>query len=138
MAFTAAQIASVMDCPVQRVAHMGQIVIPDGPANGSGHRAQYSFRNILEMAITERLMNFGVPRKRIQRYLEALRKAHNHWLEIDGPDEGFILMSSDWRWGAGTTIEGAVGVLARFLPVDGFIAIDIGFIKKSLLLNLHH
>ena len=132
MEFSAAHIAVVLECPVQHIAHMGQIVLPDGPANGSGHRAQYSFRNILEMMITERLRSFGVPQKRIQRYLAALRKAHNRWLEIDGPDEGWIVLDRVSRWAAGSTLAGAVEVLALTTPADALIAVDLGRLKQAL------
>lgn len=132
MEFSASAIASVMECPAQHIAHMGQIIMPDGPANGSGHRAKYSFRNVLEMAIAERLMNFGVPQKRIQRYLEALRKAHNHWLEMKGPD-GWVILDGSGRWSAGSTLEGAVEVLALSKPAESLIAIDLGCLKKALI-----
>lgn len=132
MEFNAAQIASVMKCPVQHVVHMGQIITPDGPANGSGHRTKYSFRNILEMAITERLMSFGVHQKRIQRYLEALRQAHHHWLEMAGPD-GWIILDGGGRWAAGATLAGAVEVLALRQPAEALIAIDLTQLKKKLM-----
>lgn len=131
MDFNASRVASVMGCPVQHIAHMGQIILPDGPANGSGHRAKYSFRNVLEIAIAERLISFGVHQKRIQKYLEALRKAHNHWLESDGPD-GWIVLDGFSRWAAGSTLEGAIGVLALTKPAEALIAIDIGQLRKAL------
>ena len=134
MEYRASQVATILKCPVEFVSRLGQVILPDDPAFGKGYRIGYSFRNILEVCIAEQLIAFGVPRKKIQFYLNGLRRAHNRWLEIDGPN-GWVVLDSELRWAAGMTLEGAISMLPE---ANACIVIDIGKMKWRITRCIMH
>lgn len=130
--FEARKAARLMQCEPIAIVRAGQVIEPDFPANGKGHRALYSFRNLVEIRLTECLGKFGIPQKRIQKYIEDLRKSRGQWLEYDGAD-GYVVLDNLWRWSAGHEIADAIKVLRETgIPPTGIISIDIGTIKRAL------
>ena len=112
------------------VARLGQVIEPIGPANGRGHKATYSFRNLVEMQMFKRLNEFGIPWKQIQHYIEKLRQSSCHWLEEDGLD-GWILADCEWRWAVGNTLDSANEAFSRLHSAQAFVAINLGAIKQT-------
>ena len=134
--FLAWQAADLMERQPQEIARLGQLVEAEVPANGKGYRALYSFRNLVEMRIAEELGRFGVPQKRIQKYLSDLNNSHMRWLEENGLD-GYIVLDRLSRWSAGTTLELAFEALGYQIPVCSAVVINLGLIKKALRLRLN-
>lgn len=114
----------------QYAARLAQLIEPAYPAHGKGHRAGYSFQNLVELVVIDRLIGLGVPHKRIQEYLTSLRHSHGQWL-ADNEVHGWIVLTHDWRWGAGTSLEIALRQVSRHTPADTAIVIDVGSIKTT-------
>lgn len=134
MSYVANEAAQLLDRTSEEIARLGQIVEPFEPALGKGYRALYSFVNLVEMRIAEELAQFGVPRKRIQKYLTALRTSYMRWLEEDGAEMGaWLIVSGDQRWAAGSTVEIAFQTLWRSGYFTSFVAVDVGKIKATIL-----
>lgn len=129
--FRAGDAARLLGIPSARVAQMGQYLIPDNEANGKGHHFEYSFRNLVEMRLQEELGRFGVPQKRIQKYIEDLRASKWQWLDYNGQD-GIVILDSVYRWAAGSTVEEALKNLSHTMTVTSFIAVDVGLIKQAI------
>lgn len=136
MEYSARQVADILQKPVAYVAQVGQVIQPHQPAHGRGHRAAYSFKNIIEMALYDVLNKFGVPRKFIKEHLTNLGKAQYRWLEHEGQD-GWVVMDSNWRWGAGATPNHAIVNLDQSGPVSAIIAVDLATIKMTIRQKLH-
>lgn len=126
-----------MQCDSMEVARAGQVITPEVPANGKGYRSLYSFQNLVEIRIVEQLGKFGVPQKRIQRYIEDLRHSKGRWLCNEGAD-GFVVLDNLWRWGCGSTLELALEPLAESVSPISLIAINLGAIKRSLRLSMQN
>lgn len=120
-----------MQCEPATIARVGQFVEPEFPANGKGHRSLYSFRNLVEIRIAEYLGKFGVPQKRIQKYIADLKQSRMGWLREDGPD-GWGVLDNLGRWSVGTSIEEAVDVLNKGLQVHTAIIVNIASIKRGI------
>lgn len=134
--FQASQAAQIMGRESITVARLGQVIAPERPAYGKGHRAGYSFRNLVEMRLAEELARFGVPQKRTQHYIESLRRSWGKWLEEDG-SAGWVVLD-DQEWGAGSTVDMALQTLERSRPVGAFLAVDLRKIKESLRANMEN
>jgi hypothetical protein len=135
--YQARDAAELISSTPKEVARLGQILIPEVPADGSGHRSLYSFRNLVEMRLSDKLARMGVSWKRISKYIDALRASYGRWLDKDGFDGWFVLDSS-WNWGAGTTLNVAAYTVFKGNPQDMFIAIDIGVIKQAIRRAMDH
>lgn len=129
--YQAKNAAELISSTPKEVARLGQILTPEIPADGSGHRSLYSFRNLVEMRLSDKLARMGVSWKRISRYIDALRASYGRWLDKDGFN-GWIVLDSSWNWGAGTTLDMAVYTVFKGRPQDIFIAVDIGMIKQAI------
>lgn len=129
--YSASQVAKITDLTPSQVAQIGQFIVPHIPANGKGFRIGYSFRNIVEVLVVSHLIKFGVPRKRIQKYLSDLVGSRFGWLEEDGHN-GWIVLDDGWRWGAGTTPNDALEVLKSNQAVYAAITLDMGLIKERI------
>lgn len=133
--FKAREAAKIMDWQPEEVTRVGQYIAPEVPGNGKGHHALYSFRNLIEMRISEYLGKFGVPQKRIQKYIADLRSSKHGWLEEDGP-EGLIALDDTWEWAAGSDMDSIMTTLSqRKVPV-GIIIVNLGAIKRALRMSL--
>ena len=113
---------------------MGQYIIPDSEANGKGHHFSYSFRNLVEMRLQEELGRFGVPQKRIQKYIADLKGSRGQWLEESGQD-GWVILDGAFRWAAGNDLGDAIKNLTHAMNVTSLIAVDVGKIKQALRLS---
>lgn len=116
------------------IAKMGQIITPHREANGRGYRAAYSFRNMVEMRIVEELSFYGIPQKKIQRYIQNFGKETkidwlvdlqtNIWLAIDG-----------WgHWAIGNDLEDVMDILSlggRDKTLSS-VVVDVGKIKQDI------
>lgn len=131
LSFQARDAARLMSSTPSDVARLGQIITPDFPADGRGYRSLYSFRNLVEMELGNELSHLGISWKKIAKYIEALRKSHGRWLEEDGLD-GWLVLDRFWKWGAGTTLEMAMGAVFKNRPHDLVIAANIGMIKRAI------
>lgn len=129
MGFTASEAAKLMDSTPSDVARFGQTIVPDTPADGKGYRSFYSFRNVVELKVSEGLARFGVPWKRISRHIKELRESRCRWFEDDGLD-GWLVLDRSWKWGAGTTLD--MAVMSIGVPTVLFIVVDIGTIKRGI------
>jgi hypothetical protein len=125
------QVSSVLDLPCTQIAQIGQIIQPEIPAHGRGHRSNYSFRNMVEIAIFHHMAKFGVPRKHIQRYLKDLGISQFRWLEHEGFD-GWVVLDDQWRWSAGTTPDAAIENMERTAPVFAALTVDVKTIKEKI------
>ena len=131
LGFGASQVAKITNLTSSQVAQIGQFIVPHIPANGKGYRIGYSFRNIVEVVIVSYLIKFGVPRKRIQKYLNDLVGSRFGWLEEHG-HSGWIVLDDQWRWSAGTTPNEALETLTHSGPVHAAITLDVGLIKQEI------
>lgn len=138
LTFKASEAAKIMDWEPEAVARVGQYIDPDVPANGKGYRALYSFRNLVEMRLSDYLARFGVPQKRIQKYVIDLRKSQLGWLEENGPDDGYLVLDNLWRWAAGSTVEEIIANLSLKISPVGMIVVNIGAIKRALKMSLEN
>lgn len=129
--FQAKDAARLISSTSSDVARLGQIITPDFPSDGRGHKSFYSFRNLVEMELGGELGHLGISWKKIGKYIEALRKSHGRWLEKDGLD-GWLVLDRFWKWGAGTTLEMAMEAVFKDRPRDSVIAINVGMIKKAI------
>lgn len=129
--YSASEVAQITDLTPSQVAQIGQFIVPHTPANGKGYRIGYSFRNIVEVLVVSLLIKFGVPRKRIQKYLSDLVGSRFGWLEEDGHD-GWIVLDDGWKWSAGTTPNDALEILKSNREVYAAITLDIGLIKEKV------
>lgn len=129
--FSASQVAKITNLWPAQVAQIGQFIVPYLPANGKGYRIGYSFRNIVEVVIVSHLIKFGVPRKRIQKYLSDLVGSRFGWLEENG-HSGWIVLDDQWRWSAGPTPNEALETLAHSGFIHAAITIDVGLIKQEI------
>lgn len=128
--FFASQAAKLINRSPVEVSRLGQLITPDGPANGKGHRSLYSFRNLVEMVVAEEMIRFGVPQKKIQKYLRELRSSRGRWLE-SGTREDWIILDQLWRWGAGNTLDVAIRSLVN-PEATAIVAINVGTIRESI------
>ena len=94
--YFAHEAAKILNVSPEHVARLGQIIEPDYPAGGKGFRAQYSFRNLVEMRIAEEMAAFSIPRKRINLYLREINHSLLRWLEVDGNDGWLIIGKENW------------------------------------------
>lgn len=134
--FKAKEVARITGRAPLTIAHIGQLIEAEVPGNGKGNHSLYSFRNLVEVRLVEYLGKFGIPQKRIQKYIEDLRKSNARWLEEYGAD-GWIVLDNLWRWGAGETIQDAISALkVTGLTPIGLISINLGAIKRSLRLSI--
>ncbi len=133
--FKAAEAAKLIDTSAIDVARLGQIIVPDIPAHGKGFHSLYSFRNLVEMQLAGRMAAFGVPQKRIQRLIIALRTSRCQWLNYEGRD-GFIICDDSWRWSAGETLEVAIRSIPHPMPALAVIIVDLAAIKMSIRKNI--
>ena len=117
------------------IARLGQVITPDVPAAGKGYRALYSERNLIEMRLVQTLGHFGIPQKRTQRFIEALRTSHHQWLDLDGKD-GYVLLTDQFEWGAGETMELALMSLSKHGTPTGFVAINLAKMKRAIRRNI--
>lgn len=129
--YTAGESAVLIERAPAYIARMGQIVTPELPANGKGYRSYYSFRNLIEMQLAEELAGFGVPQKKVQHCITALRHSRCKWLEENGED-GWLVIDRLWRWGAGTTVEIALRSLSIPSPIPSFLTVNILTMKQKL------
>lgn len=135
--YQAMDAAELISSTSKEVARFGQIITPEVPADGSGHRSLYSFKNLVEMRLSDRLARMGVSWKRISRYIDALRTSYGRWLEKDGFN-GWLVLDSSWNWGAGTTLDMAIYSVFKGNPQDIFIAVDVGLIKQAICVAMDH
>lgn len=135
--YQAKDAAGLISSTPKEVARLGQILTPEVPADGSGHRSLYSFRNLVEMRLSDRLARMGVSWKRISRYIDALRTSYGRWLEKDGFN-GWLILNSSWNWGAGTTLDLAMYSVFKGNPQDVLIAVDVGLIKQAICAAMDH
>jgi hypothetical protein len=126
----AADVGAFFERDGQYAARLAQLIEPAYPAHGKGYRAGYSFQNLIEMVVIDRLIGLRVPHKRIQEYLLSLRQSHGQWL-ADNDVGGWIVLTHDWRWGAGTSLDIAMRSVAHSAGVDTAIVIHIGAIKTA-------
>ena len=126
--YQASDAATLVGKSVDRFVRLGQIIEPDGASLGKGHKAGYSFRNLVEAIVADTLISFGVPPKRIQKYLVDLRSSHSRWLDRDG-NSGWIVLDSEWNWAAGSTLGLAMKLLKK---PHALIALNIEEIKKQI------
>lgn len=131
MQYFVRDVAKLLEKPAAHIAQVGQVIQPHQPAHGRGRRAEYSFKNITEIAIYDFLNNFGVPRKFIKEHLIQLGKSKFRWLEHEGED-GWIILDSNWRWGAGPTPNHAILNLNQGQQTRAAIVVDLGWIKNSI------
>lgn len=131
LGFSASQVAKITGLTSSQVAQIGQFIVPHVPANGKGYRIGYSFRNITEVVIVSYLIKFGVPRKRIQKYLSDLVGSKFGWLEENG-HSGWIVLDDKWRWSAGMTPNEALETLTHSGSVHAAITLDVGLIKQEI------
>ena len=118
------------------IARLGQIIVPEYPANGKGYRAYYTGTNLVEMRVTEHLASFGIPQKRIQRFIEDLRKSRYQWLDLDIGRDGWVVLDSTGRWSGGQSVAEALTALEIKLPVVSAVMIDLRPIKKAIRDNI--
>ena len=136
MQYLARDVAAILEKPAAYVAQVGQVIQPHQPAHGRGYRAEYSFKNIVEIALYDTLNKFGVPRKFIKEHLINLGKSRYRWLEHDGKD-GWVLLDSEWRWSAGHTPNHTIVNLDQSSPVTAAIVVDLGRIKNTIRQKLN-
>lgn len=129
--FTASQVAKITNLLPSQVAQIGQFITPHVPANGKGYRIGYSFRNIVEVHVVSYLIKFGVPRKRIQKYLNDLVGSKFGWLE-EGGYSGWVVLDDQWRWSAGPTPNESLETLGHSGLSHAAITLDVGLIKKEI------
>ena len=63
--------------------------------------------------------------------MDALRESKGKWLDDLGLD-GWLVLDSVWKWGAGTNLETAITSLSMSSSISAFIAVDIGRIKQGI------
>ena len=129
--FGANEVAKIIGITVAQVAQIGQFISPQMPANGKGYRIGYSYKNIVEVCIVLYLMKFGVPRKRIQKYLNDLNSSRMRWLDEDG-NNGWIMLDDQWRWSAAYSPNEAIEALYNSGIVHAGITIDLNLIKQTI------
>ena len=129
--FSASQVAKIAGLTPSQVAQIGQFIAPFRPANGKGYRIGYSFRNIVEVMIAFHLLKFGVPRKRIQKYLGDLVGSRFGWLE-EGGHSGWVVLDDKWRWAAGYSTNEALANLSFSGGAFTAITLDVGSMKEAI------
>jgi len=138
VAYNAGQVARILQKDSMAIAKMGQLITPHREANGRGYRAAYSFRNMVEMKILEELSYYGVPQKKIQKYIHNFGKATNiDWL-VD-PQTNIWLVITGWgKWAIGNNLDDAMGIvsLGQHEMAISAIVVNIGKIKQDVRAGL--
>lgn len=129
--YQAGEAAELINLTSADVAKLGQIITPDVPADGKGYRSLYSFRNLVEMRLGEELSRIGISWKRINKYIEELRKSYCRWLDEYGRD-GWLVLDGTWKWGAGDTLEMAMYSIFKGSVASMIIAVNIKVIKDGI------
>lgn len=131
--YQAGEAAELINSTSADVAKLGQIITPDVPADGRGYRSLYSFRNLVEMRLGEELSRIGISWKRINKYIEELRRSYCRWLEEDGRD-GWLVLDGAWKWGAGDTLDMAMYSIFGDSKASMIIAVNLKMIKDGIRL----
>lgn len=134
--FKASEAAKLLERSAVDIARMGQVIVPTFPANGKGYRAYYTGTNLVEMRVGERLASFGIPQKRIQRFVEDLRKSRYQWLDLDVGRDGWVVLDDTGRWSGGESLGEALTALNMRMPVISAVMIDLRPIKQSIRDNI--
>lgn len=134
--FKASEAAKLLERSPVDIARLGQVVVPAFPANGKGYRAYYSGTNLVEMRVMEHLSSFGIPQKRIQKFIEDLRESRYQWLDLDVGRDGWVILDDSGRWSGGQSVGDALAALEMKMPVVSAVMIDLRPIKKSIRDNI--
>lgn len=137
--YSAGDVAKILNWHSAQVAKLGQIIKPSEEPIGRGHRAGYSFRNIVEIRIADELIRFGVPQKRIAYYLRSLSrsKAEFDWL-ANSSDGMWAALDGTRQWAVGMTLDGVLSSLNHVRQVDAAIFINLGSIKEMIHLGIQN
>lgn len=132
----ARQAAEILQIPPMTIARWGQIFTPAIPGDGKGNRSLYSFQNLVEIQIAEKLSKFGVPLKKIQTAILSLRTSKHVWLD-ENKKAVWMILDHQWRWSLGTTMEIAFLALPKREESQLFIVVNVGVIKQTIFDHYH-
>jgi hypothetical protein len=133
IAFHAADVAPILSLSSAQVAKLGAMVRPTSITMGSGHRARYGFRHIVEIAIARELAGLGVPTRQIAQWIQRLSgsRAQIDWLSLEQA-ETWMVLSPNGAWAIGMSLMGAWRLLGQHGPYMSSIMIDVGQIKRLI------
>ena len=131
--FRAAEVAQILNLTSGRVAKLGNVVRPVTVPMGSGHRAEYRFRDIVEVAMANEMATFGVPSRRTAQYLDQFSRsrAQVDWFAPEN-DRVWAILGSGQDWAIGMSLDAMWLLLGGGIKQWSAIVIDIGRIKLAI------